>query len=271
MIRTGISGVPDFEEAVLREKRSDYCLLIPVINEGERIRNELERARRCKIDDLCDIVICDGGSTDGSLDTEFLSSVGVNALLIKKGPGKQGAQLRMGLYFAKERSYAGVLTIDGNDKDSIESVPLFIEALEAGYDFVQGSRFVKGGRAINTPLMRHIALRTIHAPITSIAARHRFTDTTNAFRAYSKKYLEDERTAPLRDVFVGYELLAYLAIRATQLGYKAKEVPVTRAYPARGTVPTKIKGVRGNSDLLKILIRAARGYYDPAGSGEKNV
>ena len=30
------------------------------------------------------------------------------------------------------------------------------------------------------------------------------------------------------------ELLAYLSVRATQLGMKACEVPVTRAYPKKG-------------------------------------
>ena len=68
---------------------------------------------------------------------------------------------------------------------------------------------------------------------------------------------------PLREVFVGYELLAYLSIRATQLGLKACEVPVTRAYPKTGATPTKIKGMRGNADLLKILFRALAGRYNP--------
>lgn len=57
----------------------------------------------------------------------------------------------MGLYWALERGYEGVVTIDGNDKDSIEDVPRFLEKLKEGYDLVQGSRFLKGGRAVNTP------------------------------------------------------------------------------------------------------------------------
>ena len=71
------------------------------------------------------------------------------------------------------------------------------------------------------------------------------------------------RMRPLRDVFGGYELLAYLSIRATQLGMKACEVPVTRAYPATGKTPTKITGFKGNSDLMKILLNALAGKYNP--------
>ena len=59
----------------------------------------------------------------------------------KTGPGRQGAQLRMGMYFALDRNYKGILTIDGNNKDSIEDVPEFIAKLQEGYDLVQGSRF----------------------------------------------------------------------------------------------------------------------------------
>ena len=169
----------------------------------------------------------------------------------------------MGMWWALQRGYKGIITIDGNDKDSIEDVPNFIDKLKEGYDFIQGSRFVKGGKAINTPLVRHLSVVLLHAPVISLTAGQRFTDTTNAYRAYSAKYLTDERVKPFRDVFVTYELLAYLSVRATQIGLKACEIPVTRAYPKTGKTPTKISFFKGNSELLKILFRNARGKYNP--------
>ena len=155
------------------------------------------------------------------------------------------------------------MTIDGNNKDSIEDVPEFIEKLQQGYDLVQGSRFIKGGHAVNTPPVRYAAVRLIHAPLVSLGAQQWFTDTTNAYRAYSREYLTHPEVRPLRDVFMGYELLAYLSIRCTQLGMKACEVPVTRAYPATGKTPTKISGFKGNSDLMQVLLRALAGKYNP--------
>ncbi len=210
-----------------------------------------------------DIVICDGGSTDFSLEEEQLKYLGVNTLLVKKDIGKQGAQLRMGFWWALERGYDGVITIDGNDKDSIEDIPKFIAKLDAGYDFIQGSRFIKGGQAIRTPFVRWISVRLIHAPIISLTAKHWFTDTTNAYRAHSRKYLLDSRVQPFRNVFMTYELLAYLSTRASQLGMKVCEVPVTRAYPETGKTPTKISFFKGNLELLKILIYNAVGKYLP--------
>ena len=256
-------GVPRCSCTEYREKEKEYVVLIPIINEGERIIKELKRAYRYHIADYADLVICDGGSTDGCTEEARLRRLGINTVLIKQDQGKQGAQLRMGIWWVLRRGYQGILTIDGNNKDSIEDVPHFIEKLKEGYDFVQGSRYRKGGNAVRTPWLRTLSVRLIHAPIISLTARQRFTDTTNAFRAYSAVYLLDERVKPLRDIFMTYELLAYLSVRATQLGYRACEIPVTRVYPKCGKTPTKISFWKGNGNLLKILLKNALGVYRP--------
>ena len=259
----GKAGVPSYTIDRLGKKTGKSCLLIPIINEGRRILAELDRAVKANVPEQVDIILCDGGSTDGSMDLTGLKGRRVNCLLTKTGPGKQGAQLRMGIHYALEEGYDNILTIDGNNKDSIESVPLFLKKLEEGYDFVQGSRFVKGGKAVNTPPSRWLAVRFIHAPLISLGAGQWFTDTTNAYRGYSRAYLTHPEVQPLRDVFAGYELLAYLSVRATQLGLRACEVPVERAYPKSEPAPTKIKGIKGNSNLLKILFLTLAGKYNP--------
>lgn len=256
-------GVPKFECFEYAEKAKDYAVLIPIINEGDRIATELIRAQKYKVSECADIVICDGGSKDGCTEDSKLRALDVNTLLVKRDAGKQGAQLRMGFWWALKRGYKGIITIDGNNKDSIEDVPHFIEKLEEGYDLIQGSRFIKGGQAINTPFIRTVSVRLIHAPIISMTAHQKFTDTTNAYRAYSRRYLMDERVQPLRDIFMTYELLAYLSVRATQIGLNACEIPVTRAYPKTGKTPTKISFFKGNLELMRILLKNARGAYNP--------
>jgi dolichol-phosphate mannosyltransferase len=254
-------AVPHGEIHVLRERVGRYCVLIPVINEGDRILGQLRTLRDHGFD--LDVVVADGGSTDGSTDPEVLRDLGVRALLVKRAAGKLSAQLRMGFAFALREGYDGVITVDGNGKDDVAALPLMVAALDGGADFVQGSRFIPGGRAINTPRERYLAIKLLHAPVTSLAARRRFTDTTNGFRAHSRALLTDPRVAPMRDVFDTYELLAYLPIRAARLGYTCTEVPVTRAYPTAGAIPTKIHGRRGQLDLVQILGRAAFGRYNP--------
>lgn len=256
-------SVPKFECHELSKKKNKYCLCIPVINEGGRIEKELLRAKKNNISKYVDIIICDGDSTDGSLEIHKMKKLNVNTILVKKDTGKQGAQLRMGFYWAIERGYEGIITIDGNNKDSIEDVPKFVDKLEHGYDFVQGSRFIKGGKAIHTPFIRYLSVRLIHAPIISLTAGKWYTDTTNAYRAYSKKYLTHPQVLPFREVFMGYELLAYLSVRADQLKLKTDEIPVKREYPKNQKTPTKISFFKGNFNLLKILFQNLFRKYNP--------
>lgn len=256
-------GVPAFACSELQPRQTRYCVLIPVINEGKRIRQELLRAKHYEVSKCADIILCDGGSTDGSLEEKILRKLDVNTLLVKQDTGKQGAQLRMGIWWALKRGYEGIITIDGNNKDSIEDIPHFIEKLDDGYDLIQGSRFMPGGHAVNTPPLRLLSVRLLHAPVISLTAGQRFTDTTNAYRAYSAKYMNHPYVKPLRDIFVTYELLAYLSVRATQLGLRACEIPVTRRYPGTGKTPTKISFFKGNYDLMKILMLNLLGTYAP--------
>jgi dolichol-phosphate mannosyltransferase len=138
-----------------------------------------------------------------------------------------------------------------------------LEALEQGYDFVQGSRFLPGGLEHNTPLDRKLGAKLVHAPLISVAAGFRYTDTTNGFRAFSTRFLLNPRVQPFRDVFDTYNLHYYLSIKAPRLGFRVKEIAVTRVYPESGPVPSKISGWSGKLEILKLLFLASAGRYDP--------
>ena len=142
--------VPKYLIKLKNTKQSKYALVIPVINEGNRIKNQLLKisASNFKVD----IIVSDGGSTDNSLDLDFLKSISLRALLIKTGPGKLSAQLRVAYSWCIKEGYQGIITIDGNDKDDIKSIPIITSKIEEGFDYVQGSRYIDGGESINTPL-----------------------------------------------------------------------------------------------------------------------
>lgn len=254
--------IPTFDIPLWLGRQHSYCVVIPVINEGARIQSLLARMAAYNIAALADIIIVDGGSSDESLGLESLQHQGVSALLVKTGTGKLSAQLRCAYAFVLDQGYEGIVTIDGNDKDDPEAIPRFISTLNEGVDFVQASRFIFGGVAENTPKSRDIAIRFVHAPMLSLFSGFHWTDTTQGFRAYSRRMLLDARVAPFRDVFSGYELLAYLSYRIPKLGYRCVELPTVRRYPMAGEVPTKISGIRGNWSVLKVLFCACFGYYN---------
>lgn len=252
--------VPNFEILELRQKKSKYCICIPVLNEGEKIKKQLKRM--LPFSHLADIIIADWGSTDGSTDSKFLKEMKVRTRLTLKDKGRQGTQLRMAFAYALNQGYEGIIQIDGNNKDGVEAAPQFIKALDEGFDYTQGSRFIKGGKAVNTPFIRWLAVKFIGSPLLSFGARRWYTDITNGFRGYSKKYLTHPQVQPFREIFVGYELNMYLTVRANQLGLKTQEIPVARIYPL-GKVPTKISFFKGNLTFLLVIIKTAFGFYAP--------
>lgn len=254
--------VPTMEVPLWIGKRQRFCVVIPVINEGVRIKNLLHRMQGQEISEIADIIIVDGGSTDSSLEIETLKKLNVRGLIVKTGAGKLSAQLRCAYAFSLDQGYQGVVTIDGNDKDDPEAIPKFIEALEDGVDFVQASRFLPGGVAENTPKSRDLAIKYIHAPCLSLASGFHWTDTTQGFRGYSRRMLLDHELSIFRDIFSTYQLLAYLSYRVPKLGYKCKEIATIRSYP-EGVIPTKISFLKGNGELLATLLRACFGKFNP--------
>lgn len=254
-----IHQVPTYNKLELQPKSSKYCVCVFVINEGQKLLKQLDKMKY--LADSIDIVIADGGSTDGSVDKANLQERRVNTLLVKTGAGKLGSQMRMAFDWALQRGYEGVVVLDGNGKDGIEAITDFMLMLDQGYDHIQGSRFIPGGLHKNTPLSRLIGLKVLHVPLMRLASGFRHTDTTNGFRAYSARLLADEKIAVFRDVFEGYELHYYLAVEAAKRGYRLKEIPVSRIYPDKGPVPTKISPVRGNLNVIKKLLAVCRGKY----------
>lgn len=253
----------EFETKLYSKKSNKYCLCIFTLNEFGRLQSQLAKLEHIK--QKIDIIIVDGGSTDGTVDDSNIPTDLIKSVLIKHSSRGLGDQMQIAFRFAIEQDYKGVVTVDGNDKDDIsEALHRFINALDDGFDHIQGSRFINGGKHKNTPLLRIFGLKYIHAPLISKAASFKYTDTTNGFRAYSKKLLTDGRFQIFRPQLKGYQLHYYMAIESIRRGMKATEVPVTRVYPPSKKVPTKISFFYGNANIFYELIKTCLGYYRPS-------
>jgi glycosyltransferase involved in cell wall biosynthesis len=256
-----IEGVPDYLVKKFDQKRNGTALLIPVLNEGSRILLQLIQISSLQLE--VDVIIADGGSDDDFAAKIEENNFNVNTFLTKIGSGALSSQLRMGFHYCLSQKYESVITMDGNNKDDPSGVITIQAALNSGMDFVQGSRFMRGGQAMNTPILRYLAIRLLHAPLTSLAAKFWYTDTTNGFRGHSVRMLTSPKIEIFREKFNTYELLAYLPIRSPQIGLKVCEVPVIRRYPKDGAVPTKIQGVGAQMRIFLILMRAVIGQFKP--------
>ena len=250
--------IPKYEKYIFFDKRNKYALLIPVINEGERFISQMNKMKEGNIFNICDVFICDGGSTDGSTNIDFIKEYGCCGLIInisdKKG---QGVQLKQGFFEAMINGYEGAIMVDGNDKDNIhESLPLFLSKLEEGYDVIQATRFSLGGKEENTPLGRLIGIRLIASPLISLTSGFRYDDVCNGYKAFSRNYILDKRMDWFREEFNTYEYCYYPLVHVKKLRYKACQVPTSRFYP-KNEVPSKIKGFSSNLKLLKEIFNLA--------------
>ncbi|MGL4393720.1 MAG: glycosyltransferase family 2 protein [Brevinema sp.] len=253
--------LPSFEYKEFKTKSKKVALLIPTWNEGERIQNELRTIKNNNICDLVDIILMDGGTTDGSLNDEFINEIGLRGVLTISAKG-QGNAYRVGFAKAVQDKYDFVVTVDGNNKDNVEIIPKFIQLLEEGYDFVQGSRFIAGGYHENTPKAREIAIKYFSNPLLSLVSGFKYTETMSAFRGFNIKILEDNRLQIFRDIFQTWELQWFISSKVPKLGYKVIEIPQSRVYPATGPIPTKINW-QGNFKIITQLLKVAFGYYNP--------
>lgn len=255
-----MTAIPSCDTHIFHAKGAAYALVVGVYNEGDKFTRQLEALQRWR--GLADIIIADGGSTDGATAPEALRGKACALLVNTDAQRGLSVQYRAALHFALSQDYKGVIMMDGNGKDGVDALPLFIEKLEQGVDFIQGSRFMPGGRHEHTPPDRVLGIRFVFNPIMNFASPFRYTDAMNGFKGCSRSFLLDARVQPFRAVFVRYSLQYYLNYIAPRRGFRVAEVPVLRRYTTEKTPQSKIIGLRARLKIMAELLNTVCGRYN---------
>lgn len=196
-----------------------------------------------------DVLLVNDGSGDGT--GEVLSKSGFKVITHEQNRGL-GAALKTGIGYGIEKEYDIIVVMAGNDKDDPREIPRLIEPiLKDGADYVQGSRFLRGGRWDNLPASRYLMIRA-YSILLSLIFRTRITDPANGFRAYRLSIFDDERIDIWQDWLDHYEFETYFYLKVLKLGYKYSEVPVSKLYPERKR-KVKYSHVRPFVDWWSIL------------------
>ncbi len=210
-------------------------LVTPVaFNEHLKLRSVIERFLKSRIHDKVDYLIVDDGSFDGTsqMIAEYKTR-GVQTIKHAKRSGV-GAAIRTAIQHAHRGGYDIIVIMAGNDKDNPDEIPYLLgPIIHDGCDLVQGSRYLgKVDSSGHMPLYRKLATR-LHPWVFSLLSGRRLTDTTNGFRAIRLSMFDDKRINLDQAWLNTYELEPYILWKAITLGYKCKEVFVTKIYPSK--------------------------------------
>jgi dolichol-phosphate mannosyltransferase len=82
-----------------------------------------------------------------------------------------------------------VAIVMADASDDPEDLVRYHQLLEDGYDCAFGSRFVPGAKVYDYPRLKYVVNRLANQFI-RVLFRHRYNDTTNAFKAYRREVVE---------------------------------------------------------------------------------
>lgn len=230
--------------------KSHKVLCVPIaFNEERKIGQVIK-----KLLEVCgqeDILLIDDSSMDGTV--RVAQDLGVRVISHKTRKGV-GAAIRTAIQYGLSHQFEILVIIAGNDKDNPSEIPRLLEPIiQEDYDFVQGSRYLPGGSYGNMPLYRQFATHWLHPMMFSLLSGKRVTDSTNGFRAFKLSIFQNSNLDLDQSWLDRYELEPYLFCKVIKLGYKVKEIPVTKIYPPKELGYTKMKPIIGWWSILKPL------------------
>ena len=199
-------------------------VVLPLYNEGA-VAADLVRRMPPGVDHV--FVVDDGSTDDGP---RLAEQAGANVLRHGRRRGV-GAAIRSGLMAARDAGCAAVVVMAANGKDDPAEIPRVVAPLDSGYDYVQGSRFLRGGSFQNLPRTRYLLIKAYTLAFRLLSG-FAASDVTNGFRAYRVSLLADPRIKLDQSWLDGYELEYYLHYKAVTRRYRVIEVPVSKNYTA---------------------------------------
>ena len=214
--------------------RGDHArtiVIIPVYRDATRIVQVLDKFTPGLVDQVCVIVDEPGPGVLGRVK-EAAQKAGITSAVMQN-PVRRGIgyAIKQGYDYALSYNFDVIVVMAGNGKDDPREIPRLTEPiLKRGYDYVQGSRYLPGGKRVRNPFLRRIFTRLFPVFWTLLTGVH-CTDVTNGFRAYRAFVLDDPAINIRQDWLDKYQLEYYLHYKVLTLGYKVIETPVSKIYP----------------------------------------
>jgi dolichol-phosphate mannosyltransferase len=129
-----------------------------------------------------------------------------------------------------------VAIVMADASDNPEDLVRYHRLLEEGYDCAFGSRFVPGAKVYDYPRLKYVVNRLANQFI-RILFRHRYNDTTNAFKAYRREVVETIQ--PLLSKH--FNLTVEMPLKAIVRGHSYAVVPTSWTNRTTGEAKLAMK------------------------------
>lgn len=218
-------------------------------NEAGNVASLLERIAQYA--PSTDVVVVDDSSPDGT--AEVVRHLGWSnvTVLVRKGKLGLGTAHLLAFCYALAHGYDALVTMDADGSHDPKHLPALMAKLDAGCDFVIGSRYMRGGAC------DYHGYRLRISQAANIGARLLLsvdlTEFTTSYRIFKTDKLRSLDFSAL--LVGGYSFFLTTVVEAARRGWSLGEVPIH--FHERGYGSSKIppfEAFRGMANLLRLAV-----------------
>lgn len=205
---------------------------VVVFNEEEKLHNVLKNIEKMLLTTEYFFVFVNDHSIDKSpFYLEKFVKKNKNTILINNDKNSGvGKSIKRIVEYGIKNKFDICVIMAGNGKDDPREINKLVSpVVNNSYDYVQGSRFQKGGSFNNLPLARKLMIRGFTF-LVFLFTGYVGSDASNGFRAYNLSLFNDKRIKYRQNWLDRYEFETYLHYKVITLGYKICEIPVSKNY-----------------------------------------
>lgn len=211
-------------------------LVIPTLNEAKCIEKTISEVPENVVNE---IIIVDGYSTDGTAN--IARKIGCKVIMeTKKG---YGAAFTRGILAATGDI---VVLMDADGSHNPADIPLLVEKIKEGFDYVMAIRYAPGCRSEDDTLVRHVG-NMFFTFLINLIHRIFVADALYLYAAIKK-----EKFDMIRPRSRGFEYCVEMLIRAHKAGLRIAQIPSAERKRIEGR--SKVNALLDGMKILKVIL-----------------